>query len=1564
MEKLFLFTFFFSILLFSHSIVQEWNLEGSAIDLLEGKDFISVPANEDKGYDMYIKLYKRIEKKSDGSIGYKKYFDLYDTRTEPYITIFKGEVDFNKVDSFYFLNNNYIICPKGKYHPLLFYSGSSYNRLDVGNNWSEKGDWELKCYHHYTGYFLVFYLMNEGVQFFYTKTEGSFSWTSQKYHDEIYDFKLNNGNDQGEYALAYIVNSGGYLKLIGSKFTFRDKIDRNDCGGNKYIMNASTKTRGCFDNQFDHFYFLTYSNTSDFSCGYFEAEDSIDYLHVENYNIETNTESPLEFIDEVEIQEIKFINNYKYAYYIINNLNNGKTYHGIIDTKKGLVVFNTEETILTYEPYSSISMLAITADHAYEICVIKDGSCKDSWGCTNTNYNYILDLQGNKCLESCENGKILLVRENFCNDTCDESIYVLNNNKCDLCKNFYPERPYKLINTSQCLSDIPDGAEIYNNKLNLLKCKSGYILKDENCVPNCYETCETCSEYSEENDNHKCLTCKENYILDNTNCISPQTTIIKKVPTTFPIITTTLMTTIPKIIPTTIQTKILTTILTKIPTTIISTTTPIQLPTTIISTTTPIKFPTTIISTTTPIKFPTAIISTTTPIQLPTTIISTTIPIKISTTIPKITHTTILTTITKEISKTTQTKIYNTFPTTIITKTPTTTVPNIQTTLINLLPKTVSIFFNCPNEKCLTCSNESNELGLCLTCNEAKGYKKVNYTLVFTEFYDCILNTSSKLSKYFFNEETQVYRPCYKTCKKCSKGGNELYNNCLECESGYMFRPWENPYNNCVVYSDYYYISPYNQYKPLNSLQCPEESKYIVKNNNKSYCIYDCKEDKIYKYLYNGNCMKECPENTIKENYICKEIGDKCNLGKNELDINSNINQETTEVLIKTYISEFNYTINHVSLYENKNYTIIIYSNSDCIEELSLSMPKVDFKECYNKVKSEYNIKEDLIISIIEKKEKNNAQTFYSFFHPIFGFKLNAEEICKNETIIVKENLTSILSESSENYELQTFITKQGINIFDLKNPFYTDLCYDFDNPSNRDIPLSERIVTIYPNVNLCDEGCQIDGINLDTMTADCNCKFNDIANSNIIKDNALLENAVGELFDLINSSNIMVMKCYKYIFKHFTNSIGGLISTIALFAQLICTLYYFLFGAKYYKMYIYILLDKYLNYLGKSEINDIEIKNIPPKKSIKNQSLKDKLTKNKKEVHFNVSIKSKEKKRNKYKDFVNYSEIDNNKRKMKINKPQMTNYEIKNNLEEIIIHKEKTSLKKIKKEKSLITEKSLKSNKSLNSNDINYLNLISSTKIKVESPLENELNLNNNILENFFEEYLSTSLNDMEYDDAIVKDKRTFCEYFIECLKKKQIFSFTFIASDPIKIRTIKIMLFILNLILYFVVIGLFFSEEYIKELYYIKGKENFFSYIPRSIDKFIYTTIVSIIISYIIDCFFIEEKKIKGIFKREKDNLNNLKSEIIDIIKKIQKGYLTFIIIIFVILFISFYYLLCFNYVYPKTQIEWLKVSLTIFVIMQILSVLKCLLETCLRIWSLHFKSEKFYKLSKLLE
>ena len=88
-------------------------------------------------------------------------------------------------------------------------------------------------------------------------------------------------------------------------------------------------------------------------------------------------------------------------------------------------------------------------------------------------------------------------------------------------------------------------------------------------------------------------------------------------------------------------------------------------------------------------------------------------------------------------------------------------------------------------------------------------------------------------------------------------------------------------------------------------------------------------------------------------------------------------------------------------------------------------------------------------------------------------------------------------------------------------------------------------------------------------MTAIYDCKLNDIANSNFIKDNAFINNFVGDALDIINESNILVLKCYKYIFKYFSRSIGSIITLSLLGINIILTIIFFLYEANKVKKYV-----------------------------------------------------------------------------------------------------------------------------------------------------------------------------------------------------------------------------------------------------------------------------------------------------------------------------------------------------------------------------------------------------------
>ena len=1433
MKHYILFLFYIQILLVICPI-PNWELSSQGIEITSEE--IEVYNKKNHGYTVILK--KKITK-SGSSVSILNQVSVTKDSSTKTKTVEFDDIGGHFGDGFYTVNK-LIICPKGKFHPYDFYNDKY---ITPPNNFQDLGNWDLRCYYHQSVHFLVFYFHNGNYKFF-SNCKDANDKTIRDYYlngDELYDYILEDAQNwdlatqNRQYKFPILVRSGD-LKLYGTTIIM-NKED-NNCNqqnpyGKKSIISLKSNSQAYFDSD-KYFYFFTYNDISDFTSGY--STTSLNYDNYGSNSISSitftqNTDSPLSFLDNVEIRTMNFISGTQYVYYKIYDKDTSKYFYGLIDVKLNKVIYNIEkEEDATFIPYTSTSssikndMLLISSSYAYKICAIKSGSsCIES--CSN---NLILDPDKNYCSDSdsCGTGKIKLMPEDICisSSSCDTTKYIIQGSKCGLCSYFNPNGPkYRLIGSEGCLNEKPNNSEDYNVDLFLLKCKTNYKVEGTSCIPEyCYETCLTCSEISSDSTNQKCSSCKSGYQLNNGNCILIPTTVVTMAPTT-------------------VITEAPTTEEAKTPSTIVVT-----------PTTEEVKPPTTNI-----------VVPTTEEVKPPTTILVT--------------------------------------PTTEEVKPPTTVV--IETSAPTDAPSPLE---SCSNKRCKECSPESDEYELCISCDEDL-YAKVNYTYSkFSKFYDC-LEKKKVESKFFYDEESHEYKPCYKTCKKCSGLGNVTDQHCLECDEGYMLRPGDNPKNNCVVYSEYYYLSPYNEYKPLNSPQCPEEAKYQINDekNNKTSCIYDCKADNVYKYLYNGKCLKSCEEanGTTNVNFICKETDpDKIYISQNELYLDNNDTIQTIQTLAIAYAQEYNYTDNHISQHQSSDASILLYKNPSIIGKSGLKAPDIDFGDCYEKVKKAYNITGNLIIAVADKKVKNNPSTFYLFFHPVSGVKLEVGEICKNESIEIKENLLSMLDEKSENYELQTALTQQGINIFDINDPYYKDICYDFVNPKNRDMALKDRIKETYVNVTLCDDGCVNTGIDIINNVATCDCKFNDVTNNDLIHENAALEYLVGEFFDLINTSNIFVLRCYKNLLKYFKRSKGAIIIIILFILSIIFASVFISFELTKMKRYIFSLTEKFTFFLTSYPIL---AKFFPPKrKSLKNKTGK----------IYASKMKEEDKK------------IRNNK-KVNTTKNSISNFNKQGCSKDYIIS----------------NKKSLK---------------IINIKEKGELLPSDELEQGKQI-KRFFKNYLSTPLDEMEFDDAIKRDRRSFCGYFCDNLKEKQTLAYTFIASDPINTRMIKLVLFCLNINLYFVINGLFFSETYISKLYHLDEKdENFFSFIPRTIDKIFYTAAVSVVIGYLTDFFFLDESKVKGIFKREKENKIILKRSIAMLIKEIQKRYTSFIIMSFFIFVISLYYILCFNYVYPKTQTEWIKSSVLIIIIMQILSVLKCLFEAIFRFLSFKLESEQLYK------
>ena len=106
---------------------------------------------------------------------------------------------------------------------------------------------------------------------------------------------------------------------------------------------------------------------------------------------------------------------------------------------------------------------------------------------------------------------------------------------------------------------------------------------------------------------------------------------------------------------------------------------------------------------------------------------------------------------------------------------------------------------------------------------------------------------------------------------------------------------------------------------------------------------------------------------------------------------------------------------------------------------------------------------------------------------------------------------------------------------------------------------------------------------------------------------------------------------------------------------------------------------------------------------------------------------------------------------------------------------------------------------------------------------------------------YNDKEINSLDYEKALVLDKRTYFQYYCALIKIKHLIAFTFCYSNDYNIMTIKISLFLLTFELYLTINGFFFSDDTMHKIYEDKGNNNIIFQIPQ----IIYSSVISSIIT-----------------------------------------------------------------------------------------------------------------------
>ena len=245
-----------------------------------------------------------------------------------------------------------------------------------------------------------------------------------------------------------------------------------------------------------------------------------------------------------------------------------------------------------------------------------------------------------------------------------------------------------------------------------------------------------------------------------------------------------------------------------------------------------------------------------------------------------------------------------------------------------------------------------------------------------------------------------------------------------------------------------------------------------------------------------------------------------------------------------------------------------------------------------------------------------------------------------------------------------------------------------------------------------------------------------------------------------------------------------------------------------------------------------------------------------------------------------------------------------------------KTDIYSPKKQKHLVLRK--KTNK----NTLILRNRIDSKDLKEKNTDKSNINIKNKEVQiEEIETLNDEEMNSLEYKNAILLDKRTYFQYYLSLIKKKQLIIFTFFPTNDYNLMSLKISLFLVSISLYLAVSGFFFTDDSMHKIYVDKGAYNIIYQIP----KILYSSVVSISINMILKLLSLSEKNILKL-KQEKNMRNG-----VYISKNIEKciniKFTLFFLLSLLLMSFFWYFISCFCAVYKNTQIILFKDTLLSF-------------------------------------
>ena len=766
------------------------------------------------------------------------------------------------------------------------------------------------------------------------------------------------------------------------------------------------------------------------------------------------------------------------------------------------------------------------------------------------------------------------------------------------------------------------------------------------------------------------------------------------------------------------------------------------------------------------------------------------------------------------------------------------------------------------------------------------------------------------------------FKSCYHSCQKCfkdSNNSNDIEHNCINCK-------------------DNYYQSP--------------------ENNGNCYSI---NEKKINWYFNSsklefGLCHNEC---------VCSCIGPNisdCIPCSDGIFIDKNISEFKN--MIKDNIISY---VNSTKVINGTNFLAMVLSSDNMKPEdqLKSGISAIDLGNCTNILKEYYNISDEenlIILNMESKKDENNNDEDKSFnlgkntqieIYDYSGSKLNLS-ICNEGIKIMK-----YIGDADElNIESAKILSEQGIDVFNAADDFFNDICHSYDNPDGMDIIISDRRNNIYQNVTFCQNGCTYNGINYNLMAANCLCdssileeeeENNNMTNTNLNIEISNFKTITKAFLQNLLSFNFEVLKCNNLFLniKILSRNIGFYNLSSMFVLQIIFFFVYLIKKLKPLKHFM--LIFKNNNDIKNSQNNN-NFRNTPPPKNISTIIPNNRNNKNKKydkkdkyiKIDFNENQKNKL--NNKYnkikKENINKNKIMgydsfNNNLQNDCSKNAINLYKfhkiIQDSKKSILISNNISPNINIKKQ-IIINNNSIKENKLSKINNNNIFNIRSlkqrylkngKKNIKYIHNMETIQEINKNIKYKIYKANMiqmsklsknDSDMQELDYEEAIILDKRSYLKMCWGYLIDSQIILGTFFINNNLDLFVIKLSFLVITFQTNFFLNALFYTDDYISDAYHNNGTLDFFSGLPKSI----YSFIATLIITNILRMFSNSKNELMRVIRRN-SSFNNYINIINIKLAKLRKKLIIYFILVFLFSSFFLYYVSVFCAVYKYSQKYW---------------------------------------------